>query len=199
MNELNECGRAPYADGVVRPTKQAVADEVWGLLTALMVGRRDAGFAVAESYGLTMGDMKALLSLTDAETPTMSSLAEVWGCDASNVTWLVDRLEQSGCVVRQPSATDRRVKTVALTDRGRTARDRLQHAFTQAPPGAVRPQPRGPDHPGHPVAQGRLRALRARRHGAFHGPQAAHARHPGLTERARPDAITGATPDATAP
>jgi DNA-binding MarR family transcriptional regulator len=111
-----------------------VADEVWGLLTALMVGRRDAGFAVAESYGLTMGDMKALLSLADGEAPTMSWLAEVWGCDASNVTWLVDRLEQGGCVVRQPSPTDRRAKTVVLTDRGRTARDQLQHAFTQAPP-----------------------------------------------------------------
>ena len=107
---------------------------MWGLLTALMVGRRDAGFAVAESYGLTMGDMKALLSLTDGEAPTMSSLAEVWGCDASNVTWLVDRLEQGGCVVRQPSTTDRRAKTVVLTDRGRAARERLHDAFTQAPP-----------------------------------------------------------------
>ena len=57
----------------------------------------------------------------------------MWTCDASNVTWLVDRLEQGGLVERQPSTTDRRAKTVVLTERGRTARDRLQHAFTQAP------------------------------------------------------------------
>lgn len=119
---------------MARPTKQVVADEVWGLLTALMVGRRDAGIEVAESYGLTMGDMKALLSLGDDDAPTMSSLAEVWACDASNVTWLVDRLEQGGLVQRRSSTTDRRAKLVVLTDRGRAARQRLHDAFTQAPP-----------------------------------------------------------------
>jgi DNA-binding MarR family transcriptional regulator len=118
---------------MVRPSKQAVADEVWGLLTGLMAARRDAAFAVAESYGLTMGDMKALLSLPDDQAPTMSGLAEVWACDASNVTWLVDRLEQLGCVQRQASLIDRRAKTVVLTERGRLAREQLRGAFTQAP------------------------------------------------------------------
>ena len=64
----------------------------------------------------------------------MSSLAEVWACDASNVTWLVDRLEQGGLVQRRSSTTDRRAKLVVLTDRGRAARQRLHDAFTQAPP-----------------------------------------------------------------
>ena len=120
---------------------------MWGLLTALMVGRRDAGFAVAESYGLTMGDMKALLSLTDGEAPTMSSLAEAWGCDASNVTWLVDRLEQGGCVVRQPSTTDRRAKTVVLTARGRPPVI-VCTTPSRRPRPRVRPQPRGSHHLG---------------------------------------------------
>ncbi len=133
MNGLNHSEDGLCWAVMVRPTKQAVADEVWGLLTGLMATRRDAAFAVAEAYGLTMGDMKALLSLPDDQAPTMSALAEVWMCDASNVTWLVDRLEQLGCVQRQASLTDRRAKTVVLTDRGRLARDQLRGAFTQAP------------------------------------------------------------------
>ncbi len=63
----------------------------------------------------------------------MSALAETWTCDASNVTWLVDRLEQGGLVERRPSTTDRRSKTVVLTERGRRARRQLVAAFTTAP------------------------------------------------------------------
>jgi DNA-binding MarR family transcriptional regulator len=103
------------------------------MLVAMMATRRDAAFDVAASYGLTPGDMKSLLTLGNDDAPTMSALAETWACDPSNVTWLVDRLEQRELVVRKPSLTDRRAKIVALTDRGREARERLQTAFTQAP------------------------------------------------------------------
>ena len=48
----------------------------------------------------------------------MRALAEAWHCDASNVTWLVDQLESRHLVERQVSTTDRRVKTVVLTDAG---------------------------------------------------------------------------------
>ena len=64
----------------------------------------------------------------------MSALAEAWACDASNVTWLVDRLEEHGLVVRQ--AVDHRP---AGQDRGADpARHRgprpLRAAFTDPPP-----------------------------------------------------------------
>ncbi len=116
-----------------QPSKQAVTEEIWGLLAAMMVARRDAGFELAESYGLSIGDMKALLSFNDEPPPTMSSLAGTWDCDASNVTWLVDRLEQGGWVERQASSRDRRVKTVALTPSGRKVRDEIRAAFSEAP------------------------------------------------------------------
>ena len=63
--------------------------------------------------------MHALLSLDADEPQSMSSLAGAWKCDASNVTWLVDRLEEHGLAERRPHATDRRVRTVALTPQGR--------------------------------------------------------------------------------
>ncbi len=118
---------------MARAGKEALADEAWGLVIAMMATRRDQAFEVAASYGLTPGDMKSLLTLGDDDSPTMSVLAETWSCDASNVTWLVDRLEQNGLVERRPSLTDRRAKTVALTDRGRQARRELRAAFTEAP------------------------------------------------------------------
>lgn len=133
MNALKESTTTPYDPPMARPGKDALADEAWGLVTALMVSGRDVAFEVAASYGLTPGDMKSLLTLSEDAAPTMSALAEMWTCDASNVTWLVDRLEQGGLVERRPSATDRRSKTVVLTERGRHARRQLLVAFTTAP------------------------------------------------------------------
>jgi len=42
-----------------------------------------------------------------------------------NITPLVDRLEEEGLVVREPSAKDRRVQHVKLTDAGKTALDTM--------------------------------------------------------------------------
>ena len=48
----------------------------------------------------------------------MRTLARVWACDASNVTWMVNHLETRGLVERRMLTSDRRVKTVALTPLG---------------------------------------------------------------------------------
>ena len=48
----------------------------------------------------------------------MGTLAQGLSCDASTMTWLVDRLEERGLVERKMLPKDRRVKTVALTAEG---------------------------------------------------------------------------------
>ena len=53
--------------------------------------------------------------------------------DASQMTWLVDRLEERGYVERRPLPTDRRVKTIALTPTGLALRTRLQFEMFQPP------------------------------------------------------------------
>lgn len=88
---------------------------------------------IAAEMGLTPGDMKALLSLGDSEPQPMGTLAGTWNCDASNVTWLVDRLEERGLAERQVGTKDRRVKTVALTEAGVIARDRVQERLFDPP------------------------------------------------------------------
>ena len=61
----------------------------------------------------------------------MHELARALACDRSNVTGLIDRLESRKLVERRPSASDRRVKVLALTPAGvrvRTALlERLAH------------------------------------------------------------------------
>ncbi len=65
----------------------------------------------------------------------MSELAGRLGCDSSNVTGLVDRLEAQSLVTRQPSFDDRRVKHVVLTEAGQATRQRMLDQVGQAPDG----------------------------------------------------------------
>lgn len=46
---------------------------------------------------------------------SMGELADRLFCDASNVTGIIDRLEDRGLVERQPDPDDRRVKRLVLT------------------------------------------------------------------------------------
>jgi len=72
-----------------------------------------------------------LLHLIDPERPApMGRLAGTLGCDASNVTGLVDRLEARGLVRRRPSAEDRRVKVIQLTPAGSRLRAQLLRRMT---------------------------------------------------------------------
>jgi DNA-binding MarR family transcriptional regulator len=61
-------------------------------------------------------------------------MADALSCDASMVTWLVDRMEERGLVERLALPSDRRVKTVALTTLGVATRDRLMSALYEPPP-----------------------------------------------------------------
>ena len=60
-------------------------------------------------------------------------LAERLQCDPSNVTFLVDRLEEKGLAERAADSRDRRVKAVRLTEAGALARSRLVAGAAGAP------------------------------------------------------------------
>lgn len=86
--------------------------------------------------GLTPNDSRALSSLDGEGGRTMRSLAEEWKCDASNATWMVDRLERAGLAERRTVPRDRRVKLVVLTPKGVRTRAELMEEF-YAPPAAL--------------------------------------------------------------
>ena len=114
-------------------TKAALAAEAWRGVLDLGMRHRGRFVSVLQEFGLTPGDFRALVSL-DADTPRpIGSLAHAWDCDASNATWVVDRLEQRGLVERRQVPTDRRVKAIALTPRGAKTKIRVLDALHEPP------------------------------------------------------------------
>jgi DNA-binding MarR family transcriptional regulator len=80
--------------------------------------QRESQSRATQELGLTPGHMKTLFELNADDGRPMGELANALVCDASNATWLVDRLEERGLVERRPHPGDRRVKTVVLTPEG---------------------------------------------------------------------------------
>jgi len=89
---------------------------------------------VLARMGLTPNDARALSALDVADGRTMRSLADEWGCDASNATLIIDRLEQRGFAERRGKPGDRRVKLVVLTAAGVKTRQRLLEGMYDPPP-----------------------------------------------------------------
>lgn len=69
-------------------------------------------------HDLAPSSVKALLRLSGTRPTAMRELASAFACDASYITAVVDALEQRGLATREPHPTDRRVRTVVLTERG---------------------------------------------------------------------------------
>lgn len=82
--------------------------------------------------GLTPSQAMALREL--GSPLTMRELAGRMSCEASNVTFVVDRLEAAGLVERTAHPDDRRVKRVRLTGDGRNLRSRLMRQLTKDSP-----------------------------------------------------------------
>ncbi len=78
---------------------------------------------VATRHDLTAQQV-GLLRLLD-EPVSMRAFAEELSCDPSNVTGLVDRVERLGLVDRVPDPTDRRIRVLTLTPKGRRLRTRI--------------------------------------------------------------------------
>jgi DNA-binding MarR family transcriptional regulator len=117
------------------PSRAELVDEAWQLLASFLfkMGGRHM-MTTARATGLNPGAIKALHSLDLADPQPMRSLADSWGCDASNVTWLVDRLEERGLVERRTLPTDRRVRTVVLTPAGVAMKETIEQAWSEPPP-----------------------------------------------------------------
>jgi DNA-binding MarR family transcriptional regulator len=114
-------------------SKSALAAEVWRRMFDFLIATRAQRDRVLGSFGLTPNDVRALSSL-DKAGRSMRSLADAWGCDASNATWMIDRLEARGLAERRSVPRDRRIKLVVLTPVGEKTRDALLEGVYQPPP-----------------------------------------------------------------
>jgi MarR family transcriptional regulator, organic hydroperoxide resistance regulator len=113
--------------------KSALAQQVWQRMFDYLMETSSERNQLLGERGLTPNDSRALFSLDSQEGRTMRSLAEAWQCDASNATWIVDRLERRELAERKSMPGDRRVKLVVLTDKGVAMKRELLKAIHTPP------------------------------------------------------------------
>ncbi|AJE85387.1 MarR family transcriptional regulator [Streptomyces albus] len=85
---------------------------------------------VARDFGLTSQQIQLLCML--AGRPSFGELAASLGCDKTNITGLVNRLEKRGVLAREPDTRDRRISRVVLTETGEELRERVRRQFGAA-------------------------------------------------------------------
>ena len=81
---------------------------------------------VLDRYGLSMWQYIVLTHLAKEAARTQLALAQAIGYDKTRLIALLDDLERRALIVRAPDPTDRRARTIALTQSGAQL-----HAVTQ--------------------------------------------------------------------
>ncbi len=90
--------------------------EIFDVMTEFIGHLMQRGEQLSQRFGVPVSCMKALRRL---DTPVaMKDLGQRLRCDPSFVTSIADALEQRGLAKREPNPADRRIKNLALTDRG---------------------------------------------------------------------------------
>jgi DNA-binding MarR family transcriptional regulator len=107
------------------------AYRAWQLLMKFFLVQRKQMPACGAECDLSPAQYHVLHLMEPDRPIPMRKLAEMLGCDASNVTGLIDRLEARGLVQRRPSPEDRRVKALALTATGAQLRAELLKGMTR--------------------------------------------------------------------
>ncbi|WP_036567553.1 MarR family winged helix-turn-helix transcriptional regulator [Nocardia sp. BMG51109] len=110
-----------------------MGDGTSDLTTAVMTVHREAAALYAEvarRFELT-SQQTQLLCLLDRRHPSFGELATLLGCDKTNVTGVVDRLQRRGLLAREPDAHDRRIIRIVPTPEGVALRARVRAALTE--------------------------------------------------------------------
>jgi DNA-binding MarR family transcriptional regulator len=113
--------------------RDAAARDAWQAMAALVLDnqrRRE----VSDAVGLSFGKVRALRRIA-SRPMSMRELAALLGIDPPNLTTLVDDLERSGLVERQPHPTDRRVKLVVATSDGAARAQQAEEILERPPAG----------------------------------------------------------------
>ena len=116
------------------------AMNAWELLFELMLAERARMPTIAAELELSPMQVQ-LLRLIEPGTPVpMGKAACGLGCDASNITGIVDRLEARGLIERRPG-TDRRVKVLVVTSDGARVRQIIMARLSEPPAAIARLSP----------------------------------------------------------
>ena len=112
-----------------------LADQVWGVMSAVVLDNKDAWRRSAVSRtGLPFSRIRILRRLS-RQPMTVKQVAEAATLDAPAATVAVNDLEARGLVIRETDPENRRCKLVSLTESGRkvvTLLDEIEDPAPQA-------------------------------------------------------------------
>jgi len=103
-----------------------IQQAVYRLLTKTFILLDDCDRQFFAEYQLSTRQYWALQHLDEEQGRSMVDLSRVLFTDKSNVTSIVDRLEQNNLVTRTMDPRDRRVMLITLTSEGRRLRDKVK-------------------------------------------------------------------------
>ena len=112
-------------------TRLSTAAEAWVLMHRIHWAEKPRFMAIGQEFDLAPQQGMALRALH--EPRPMGELAKFLACDNSNVTGIVDRLEERGLVERRAAENDRRIKLLVLTDEGHRVRREIERRITEPP------------------------------------------------------------------
>lgn len=101
----------------VENNKDRTKEVVW-LIRRLMQGSSLYNKELNKAYQVSAPQLISLLALYDNGPMPPSQIAKYIMVNSSTVTGIMDRLEQKGLVERSRVSLDRRVITIALTEKG---------------------------------------------------------------------------------
>lgn len=104
------------------PRKLSLEQSYLALVEFLMLSKQRL-IEIGAKYHLS--SMQTITLLLLEEPRPMGTLRHVFNCDASNVTGIIDGLEQKQLVKRYEINSDRRIKMVKLLARGKRLRSTL--------------------------------------------------------------------------
>ena len=113
-------------------TPPTAAEQAWALVARLFFEHGRPNMMDANQELELSPPQGIVLRFLDEPRP-MGELAALMRCDNSNMTGIVVRLEERGLVERTAAERDRRVKLIALTERGREIRDELNRRMAEPP------------------------------------------------------------------
>ncbi len=108
------------------------ATEAWGSLLEVFFTLGRPKIMSAGQELMLSPPQGIVLRLLDQPRP-MGELAVMMRCDNSNMTGIVDRMEERGLVRRAPAEGDRRVKLIELTEEGARLREEMARRIAEPP------------------------------------------------------------------
>ncbi|MDR3570763.1 MAG: MarR family winged helix-turn-helix transcriptional regulator [Candidatus Pacebacteria bacterium] len=103
----------------------AVKESTSWLLLKISLQAKKELIRIAEEYDLSVMQLYTVLFLEDHVQVPMHSISTILSCDPSNVTGIVDKLVGASYLERAENPTDRRVKTIMLTEKGLALREEI--------------------------------------------------------------------------